>query len=85
MNCQAREWLIGLSASYLEQIVPEFVSEIGPTETVITALVQITDIPRVSAIAAPKMLGSAFKQQDLNTDFPCGHCSTECGIAPTND
>jgi hypothetical protein len=80
-NGNAGKLRIGLSTGDLNQVIPEFFFTVRAGKMIVCVFVQIAQIARVPAVAAPEIPGSTFQQQNLRARFPGRHRSAQRRIA----
>ena len=77
--------LVRAAAGDPQQVIPEFVLEIGSGQVVAGAFMQVSQVAGLAAVAAPEMPGSALEQQDPHPGLPRRHGRAERSVAAAND
>ena len=69
---QARELLVGLTRGNPQQVVPELVFGVGAGHDAVGVVVQVTEVARVTTVAAAVVAWRAFEQEHAGATLPGG-------------
>ena len=81
---EAGQGFIGFAAGDAHQIIKKFRLRIGAGQKTGTAVMQVTQVAGVAAVAAPKRFRCTLQQQHRRAGLAGRHCGTQGGVTTTD-